>query len=130
MVRLQGFEPVLSKKGAPPPRLPITIEVLVVDPTMLSAAELQRLRNISSDPAATAATVRPGPFVITLKGSFRTLGELRGAIGAARGCDPDIIGLATDDGPLLDEDTPPPAVLTRTCMCMCMSRSRRTVRTG
>ena len=106
-----NFEPQLSKKGTPPPQLPITIEVLVVDPALLSAAELQRLRNISSDPAATAATLPPEPFVVTLQGTFRTLGEVRRAIGAARGCDPDIVGLATDDGPLVEEDSLPPVRL-------------------
>ena len=106
-----NFEPQLSKKGTPPPPIPITIEVLVVDPTLLSAAELQRLRNISSDPVATAATLPPEPFVVTLQGTFRTLGEVRRAIGAARGCDPDIVGLATDDGPLVEEDSLPPVRL-------------------
>ena len=93
-----NFEPQLSRKGVPPPPIPIAIEVLVVDPTLLSSAELERLRSISADPAATAATVPPEPFVVTLKGAFRTLGEVRVAIGAARRCDPDIVGLATDDG--------------------------------
>ena len=120
-----NFEPQLSKKGVPPPPIPIAIEVLVVDPTLLSSAELERLRSISADPAATAATVPPKPFVVTLKGAFRTLGEVRVAIGAARRCDPDIVGLATDDGspveegrsplegrrPLVDEESEPPVRL-------------------
>ena len=105
-----GFEPQLSKKGTPPPPLPITIEFLIVDPATLSATEVQRVRDISSDPGS-RATLPPGPFVATLKGNFRTLGEVRRAIGAARGCDPDIVGLATDDGPLLEEDSQPPVRL-------------------
>ena len=118
-----NFEPQLSRKGAPPPPIPIAIEVLVVDPTLLSSAELERLRSISADPAATA--VPPKPFMVTLKGVFRTLGEVRVAIGAARRCDPDIVGLATDDGspveegrsplegrrPLVDEESEPPVRL-------------------
>ena len=105
IARSMNFEPQLSRKGVPPPPIPIAIEVLVVDPTLLSSAELERLRSISADPAATA--VPPKPFMVTLKGVFRTLGEVRVAIGAARRCDPDIVGLATDDGSPVEEGRSP-----------------------
>lgn len=102
----KGFEPQLSKKGAAPKQYDIAIEVTVREPSKLPSNERQSLQKLGSSEASGSGPAEA--FTLTLKGNYMTVGDVRKAIGEARGCDPDLVGLATDDGPLLEEDALPP----------------------
>ena len=99
-----SFMPQISRRSTAPPLLEARIVVEVDCLEHLSASEQASLRKMPS-----ALPQPSGTFSFTLTGDYPTVGSVRKAIGAARGCDPDIVGLATEDGPLLDDEgTPPP----------------------